>query len=235
MTVKNVDVLVLCGGKCGSSTLAKTFVKNGYKCIKIHNEEDYFLQFKSRKLYETIELSSKNKKLYIIDCYRTPIERKISSFFENISKHAPNHNNMPNKELMKIFNEKQINYIEDYHSINDALNKYNIPRWTTFDFEKKYNITKKGNIVFIKLLFKDIQQWDKILTKILGKKIIMFNDNLTNTKPEYKKYQRFKEMYKPPIDYINNIIKNDFEFKTYNTKEEQEQYIQKWLDIANGK
>ena len=234
-TAKNIDVLVLCGGKCGSTTLATTFQKNGYKCLKVHSATNYIAQFKKDELYKTIDISSKNKKLYIIDCYRTPIERKISSFFENIHKHLPNYKNLTNQQIIKIFNDKFLEILENYHSINATLDKYDVPHWSEFDFNKKYNITTKGNLIFIKILFKDIQSWDTILSEIIGKKIKIFNDNLSKNKPTHKLYQRFKEAYKPPIQYIQNVIPNDVEFQIYNTEEDQEKYIKKWSDIANRK
>ena len=35
------DILVISGGKCGSSTLKNTFIKNGYKCDKYHSDADF--------------------------------------------------------------------------------------------------------------------------------------------------------------------------------------------------
>ena len=78
--MNNLDCIVLCGGKCGSTTLYNT-LKNNYKTIKVHNKLDFINQYKYDGLINSIKLSSKNKTLYIIDSYRAPIERKISSFF----------------------------------------------------------------------------------------------------------------------------------------------------------
>ena len=33
-----------------------------------------------------------------------------------------------------------------------------------------------------------------------------------------------------PKSYLENILINDIEFKIYNNKEEQEKYIEKWLE-----
>ena len=83
----NTDVVVLCGGKCGSSSLNQTFNRNGYKSIKVHSKAYFEALYKYDGLIDTINISSKSKVVYIIDCYRTPIERNISSFFENLHSH----------------------------------------------------------------------------------------------------------------------------------------------------
>ena len=72
-----MDVICLTGGKCGSTTLRTTFTGNGYKCIKAHDKTCFKHQFKYDGLIDLIKRSSVNKQLFIIDSYRTPIERKI--------------------------------------------------------------------------------------------------------------------------------------------------------------
>ena len=84
-----VDVISMTSGKCGSTTLKTTFLKNGYKSIKTHSIDDFKKQYDG--LIELINNSSKYKKVYLIDVYRTPIERKISSFFQNIKNHIPDY------------------------------------------------------------------------------------------------------------------------------------------------
>ena len=138
-----VDVICLTGGKCGSSTLYNTFIKNGYKCIKVHNKSCFESQFKYDGLTDLIDISSKNKELFIIDSYRTPIERKISSFFQNIDKYLPDYKNKNTQELIKIFNTRYIDKLEEYHSIDPIMNEYGVETFDVFDFKKKYVIKKK--------------------------------------------------------------------------------------------
>ena len=51
------------------------------------------------------------KEIYIIDSYRTPIERKISSFFQNVLSDST-------QNIIDNFNKDYLFYIEEYHSIN---------------------------------------------------------------------------------------------------------------------
>ena len=228
--MENINIFVYCGGKCGSSTLYTTFKRNNFNPIKIHYNKNYQIVFKKEDtIFDLINYSSKDKIVYIIDSYRTPIERKISSFFENISVHLPNYNDLSVDEIVIFFNNNFINHMEEYHSINEVLNHYNIPLWKSFDFENRYNILKKDNMVFIKILFKDIQNWNKILSNIFNKEIIIYENNLTSTKSINNLYLKFKENYKVPVSYIENILKNDEQFKIFNTPDEQIEYINTWL------
>ena len=156
--MEDYDVFVYCGGKCGSMSLYETFIKNGYKCCQTHGNEYWINTLKKDfPIFDYINKSSETKKVYIIDCYRTPIERTISSFFQNICLFLPNYKDLKIKELIDYFNNNLL-LIENYHPINEVLKYYNLPQFDTFNFEKKYNIIEKDNKVFIKILFDDINQ-----------------------------------------------------------------------------
>jgi len=225
------NVFIYSGGKCGSSTLALTLNKSSYHTIHIHGCCYYEKITNGKNIFNTINNSSKHyEKIYIIDSYRTPIERKISSFFQNIKSHLPSYETLNINQLIEYFNSNLLYNLEDYHPIDEVMDYYNIPKFETFDFEKGYNIAYKDNLVIVKLLFNDIDKWDKILTQIFKKKITMYNRNLTKDKPIYNLYNNFKINYKVPKEYLLNNIKNDKYFKIYNTINEQEQYIKKHLE-----
>ena len=231
-TLPKMDVICLTGGKCGSTTLFETLTKNSYKCIKVHDKNDFKIQFKYDGLIVLINRSFENKKLYIIDSYRTPIERKISSFFQNIHKHVPGYKNKRCEELIDIFNTKYLDTIEEYHSINPIMEEYGVEPFNTFDFKKKYVIKKKGNLIFIKLLFSNISNWGDNLSEIFNKNIIIYKNNLSKNKEYYSIYNKFMLMYKTKKSYINNILKNDKQFRIFNTQEQQDIYINKYLKSA---
>ena len=227
-------IFVYCGGKCGSSTLQKTFINNNYNSIHVHSNSYYQNNLKNTDtIFDVIDNSCKKyNKVYMIDSYRTPIERKISSFFQNITIHLPNYNDLTIDNIIDFFNVNFIDHIEEYHSIDEVLQYYGMPLFTEFNFEQRYNIIEKDNKIFIKLLFKDIQKWNIILSKIFQKNIIMHSDNLTKDKSINNLYEEFQKKYKIPRSYIENILKNDNNFKIYNTKCEQEEYINRWLELS---
>ena len=226
----NYDVFVYCGGKCGSSPLHTTFINNGYKSLHIHDNNYYRKIYKENNntIFDLIDNSCKDKKVYIIDSYRTPIERKISSFFQNITIHLPEYKNMSVEELIIYFNEYHLAILEENHSQDEVLEHYNIPLFTTFDFAKGYNIVEKDNKVFIKLLFRDIKRWGDILSEIMCKEIVIHSNNLTENKDTYGLYSEFKNKYKVPSSYMHHLVENDIHFKIYNTIEEQNTYPTKF-------
>lgn len=227
----DLDCIILSGGKCGSCTLSETLTHNNIKNIKLHS---LFSREVPYSYYELIEIINKNsnknsnKKFYIIDSYRNPVERKISSFFQNINSHIGiNYRNYKIDELINIFNDKYINNLEGFHPLYEIFNEYEIEYIKDFDFVKRYNIIEKENLVIIKLLFKDIHLWEKQLEEIFCKKITLHKFNISENKEYYDVYSEFKKQYKVPKSYIDNILKNDKEFKIYNTLHEQEDYINK--------
>lgn len=229
MRFENKKVFIYCSGKCGSCTLEKTFKNNGYNTLRLHNNEEFKKTHNVNfNIYKVLKNNSYDKKIYIIDSYRTPIERKISSFFQNIEKHVPDHNLIDIDSLINIFNNKYLNTIEEYHSINEVMSHFNIPLFKEFDFEKKYNKYQYNNIIFIKLRFNEINSWSNILSNIFDKKVIMHNDNLSNTKETIDIYNKFKEKYKVPLSYLFNLDK-DKEFKVYTTQDEKINYLKYWM------
>ena len=224
------QVFIYCGGKCVGSTLCTTFNKNEYNTIHVHSSITWVsVSQRDQSIYEVINSSHQQyNQIFIIDSYRNPIERKISSFFQNITILLPDYKNMNTLQMIVWFNSNFLNENENYHPLNEVLAHYNVPLFTTYDFYNKYNIvTTPDNKTFIKLRFKDINSWDTILSRIFDKNIIVHPDNLTANKDTYELYTQFKKLYKLPKTYIQNII-NDTEFKIYNTPEEQEKYIEYW-------
>jgi hypothetical protein len=107
------------------------------------------------------------------------------------------------------------------------MNYYNVDTFTKFDFEKGYVMKEKGNIVFIKILFSDIKKWNKILSNIFNKQIIIKSQNISLHKEYANKYIEFKKNFKVPLDYLNQLIEEDA-FQVFNTQEQKNDYINKW-------
>jgi len=223
----NLDVFVYCCGKAGSSTLYKTLMNNNFKCIHTHSSDYYinhtcFAKFEP-DVFNLIQECSRDKNIYIIDSYRTPIERRLSSFFQHLT----------NEELEYTYDkiENMIDHviyeIEDYTSINEVLDHFDLPRFSTFDFNKKYNLLKYKNINFIKLRFQDINEWEHILTDIFKKPIKIHKENISDSKIYSNLYKEIKNKYKIP-EYMIDYIKNDTESKIYLSEEEFNNYINYW-------
>ena len=222
----NYSVYIYCNGKCGSSSLTSTFLKNGYNTLHLHGlncYKSYCPQSKiNPNIFDVIENSMKNNEnVYIIDSYRTPIERRLSSFFQNYKE--------DNKSIDYITEQidKQICFLENYEALNEVLYYFNLEPFTSFDFEKKYNLVKYKNLTIIKLRFKDINEWGSILSSIFKKNIIFYSDNISDNKNYYNEYNIIKNNY-IISNQLLNIVANDKYFKIYNTLEEQQKYLEYW-------
>ena len=66
--LNNLDIIVYCGGKCGSSTLHTTFKKNGYTSYKIHDNSyfkylcDRFKKDTDKTIFDVIDFNTKHDK-----------------------------------------------------------------------------------------------------------------------------------------------------------------------------
>ena len=229
MSYNNINIFVYCGGKCGSSTLENTLKKNNYNILRLHSNQEFKLTYNcNRNIFDILNENKKNKKIFIIDSYRTPIERKISSFFHNIITHVPNYNTLSIQQLIDIFNNKFLTKLETYHSINEVMNYYKVPLFNTFNFNDKYISFEKDNIKYIKIRFSDISEWNKILSKIFGKNIVIHPDNLTKNKDIYNLTNEFKKNYKIPKSYLEHIKTKDREFNVFLSDDEKKKYLNNW-------
>lgn len=227
--MNDIDAFIIAGGKCGSSTLKKTFSSLELKTIKSHNPTCFKNQFGYEGFFDTIIESSKYKRLIIVDAYRTPIERKISSFFHNGERKIPNFLNMTIKEQIDLFNKDYLYRIEEQHIINDIYTRLNIPQYAQYDARRRYLHQNYKNIKIIKLHYSDINNWDIRLTEIFRRPIKIIPDNISKNKSYYDTYKNFLEQYKVPIHYIEDKLSKDIEFKKYQTPAQQNAYIKMWL------
>lgn len=223
-------MFVLCSGKSGSMTLHSTFLADGLSSVHAHSEGDYRFQGLKGHLYNDVIPKSIERygSVYIIDSYRSPIERKISCFFQNIDQFAPDYRRMTIDSLINIFNEVFLTNLENNQSVNEAFDHYGIPRWTSFDFKKGYNIREVDNKVFIKLRFADIDRWGEYLSEIFGRPITMVADNIGENKEYADIYKAFKSQYKLPCSYLLTVTR-DTDFNIYTTHKEKLEYIRKWV------
>jgi hypothetical protein len=138
-------IVVYCSPKVGSTTLVTSLrlcFSDKFMIFHTHEESIFKFMDKSSKDLTVSDilknsniigdnLPKKFRKIYLIDIYRSPIERKISEFFENISTHHFNNleDNIVNYDINKII--KRFNDIflhignEDYYTTRYKLKKPN--------------------------------------------------------------------------------------------------------------
>ncbi len=235
------DLVVLyCPQKVGSTSLVSSIrISVSNKFNVFHTHEDIIYKSYSNMKDLTIgdilknagtinKFTGKPRKVYLIDIYRNPIERKISEYFENLgvlhfNNVGENLYNYPMDKITQRFNDlfPHISTVDYYQDI------YPIPKPKNFDFDKKYLIHENENITYVKLRLSDSEYWGEILKKILGTEITIVKDYETEKKPIGYLYNNFKLEYKLPYNYYK-MIESDKELNFYLTPKEKEEYLKTW-------
>lgn len=231
--IKNV-VFVYTPPKVGSTTLVSSIRLSAsykFRVVHVHDEEMLFVLngITDITINEIIKYNKYiGRNVYVIDVYREPLERKMSEFFDKLTSfHFNNTTDKVNKynvnRLIARFNNIFTHIATGDHYF-DKMTEVIKP--DVFDFEKKYLIQKVFDISYVKLRLRDSAHWGKILTGILGSEITIVNDYETDKTPLKDIYQRFKNMYKIPSNYITHIENCPY-FKYYLSPDEQTAYISK--------
>ena len=172
---------------------------------------------------------NRHRRIYVIDIYRNPIERKISEYFQKISEiHFNNHeqhiSTYPIDKLIKRFNDIYP-YFEDKDYFNQIYNlDYKI---INFDTEKKYVMHEINNVFYIKLRLVDSNDWGSILSELLNTEITIIHDYSTLNKHIVEIYEKFKNQYKLPSNYYDELI-NDKNINIYMNEHERNKYLNLW-------
>ena len=217
--------------KVGSTTLVTSLrISLGKSNHIIHIHDEIMLSvltgINNITINEIINyLKEDGKNVYVIDVYRTPLERKMSEFFEKIDCYHFNNTfeNINNYAIDRIYN--RFNKIFPYLANGDHyFDKYNIENPIPFNFEDKYTLQIINNIKYIKLRLCDSSIWNKILSTIFKSDIVLINDYQTENKIINKLYKKFKNEYKLPINYLELISKCKY-FQFYYSENEKNTYL----------
>ena len=169
--------------KVGSTTLVTSLrISLGMSYNILHIHDDIMLNVLTGINNVTVNdiikcLSFYGKNIWVIDVYRTPIEKKMSEFFDKI---APYHFNN-SEENIKNYNIKRIsnrfNNLFPHLALGDHyIDKYGLIEPIKFDFEKKYTLQNENNINYIKLRLCDSKNWSSMLSEVFEKEIYIIND-----------------------------------------------------------
>jgi hypothetical protein len=229
-------VFVYSAPKVGSTTIVtslRIFCSETFDIIHIH-DVDMLLVVGKIKDISINELILYNKYLgknvYVIDVYRSPIERKISAYFEKIGSYHFNDfdENINKYPLQKLIN--RFNNIFPYIGFGDHfIDRYNIKIPNNFNFDDKYLLIEDNGIKYIKLRLKDSNLWGNILTNIFGKKICIVHDYESSKKSIKDIYKRFKLSYRIPKNFLDEIQECKY-FNYYYSEKEKIEYLNIWRE-----
>jgi hypothetical protein len=248
------QVFIYCNGKCGSSTLEKTFSSHGFATLKLHgalnlskqNKFDDSITLKDI-IRESIRVYGSNN-IYIFDAYRFPIERKISSFFENIRLQVPDYTTMSVPSLIDVFNSQFLHVLEEYEAIHEIMNDFKVDLFRretdlysvpVVDGDGCYlykQSTENNGVHFIKLYYENIENWECILNHIRitlhmsPNPIRVYPMNLSVEKQSIRDlYEAFKTQYKLPFEFLLEKLMMDVDgLKRYVSLKDQIKYLEKW-------
>jgi hypothetical protein len=230
----NHIIFVFCPPKVGSTSLITSLrisLPSYFTVLHIHDELmlNVLCNIKDITINEIIEFNKNlGKNIYVIDIFRTPIEHKISYFFENISYHFNNTEEQINNYDINLIIQR-FNKLFPYLCNTDYYRQiYNIPIIDNFDFTHKYLCQTINNVKYIKLRLDDFDSWSIILFNIFGIPIYTVKEYETNNKTISSLFKIFKNNYKLPINFLNEI--NNDKLNYYLSTEEKNNYIQKWSD-----
>lgn len=222
--------------KVGSTTLTTSLrvsLGNTHNIVHIHDEImlNVLTGISGISINDIIRfLSDLGKTVYVIDIYRTPIERKMSEYFEKLSPYHFNNtedNIASTYSMSKIIN--RFNHIFPHIENGDHYyEQYNIPCPVPFDFHKKYTHEIIHNINYIKLRLCDISVWPTILSTLFKSEVVVINDYITSSKKSIGAlYEQFKAEYTIPYNYLEQIKHNSY-LHIYYSESERNNYIQYW-------
>ena len=171
-------VFVYSAPKVGSTSIVSSlriYGINKLSIIHIHDEEMLkVLGHVNGVTINDIILFNKylGREIYVIDIYRSPIEQKISTYFEKIGSYHFNNTD----EKVNTYNIQKVilrfNKIFPYLANgNHLIDKYNINIPLHYPDKDKFLLIKQNGINYISLRLMDSSSWGSILTKILGIKI----------------------------------------------------------------
>jgi hypothetical protein len=236
ITNSNRDIIfVYTAPKVASTTIVTTlriFASDKFDVIHIHDEEmlNVLTHIKDISVNELIFYNKYiGKTVYVIDIYRSPIERKISAYFEKIGSY---HFNDKDENVNKYNINKIIfrfNKIFPYIALGDHfIDNYNIPIPEKFDTIKKCVLLEIHGVKYIKLRLKDSNLWGYILGQIFQINMVIVKDYETTNKPIKDIYNQFKDTYKIPINLLNEIMNCKY-FNYYYSEEEKKEYYNEWI------
>ena len=230
-------IFVYCPPKVGSTTLVSTLRFWGskiYKVVHVHDEMviKVLCKRKDVSILDMIQYNkSVGKKVWVIDIFRSPIEMKMSVFFENLCHVHFNAKEEDVRNKPMIVLKQRFDFIfehignEDYYrDIYPLHDEDDIP----WGGDKGYIQIEKDGVQYIKLRLQDAEKWGSILSPLLKIEIQTIKDNETvHSSGLGDLYNRFKSEYKIPLNLLERIESHTLLLR-YMTVKERQQYINEW-------
>lgn len=227
-------------GKVGSSTLKESLTKYDLKTLHIHryfffNQNEKlnfrFFIYKLRKAI-TFDYFLIKKRIKVITFYRDPLQRNISSFFQNLKFY------FSGEELESLTFEKvrdKFNSIEKIHSTPNNWFEVEFKRKLKidifdhpFDRDAGYSVFSKKNIDVFICTTEKINTLKLEFGVFLGvENFELIQKNVGDNKWYKELYNEFKKRYTPPLELLDELY-NSKTIKHFYTDKKRIELRSKW-------
>lgn len=240
-------VFVYSAPKVGSTSLVtslRLFGSSMLSIIHIHDEEmlHVLANIDGITVLQLIQYNqSLGRKVIVMNSYRTPIERKISAYFEKIgSFHFNVLDDQINQYDIQLLIRRFHHLFPHLDSSDHFLTKYGL---TSLDLEwakeKKENKEKeetspfirqveKEGVHYVTLRLSDASKWHTVLSDLFGFPIQMVRDYQSEDKPIKNAFRLFQQYYRIPLAHLSETMACPT-FAYYYSLEERQAYEQQWL------
>ena len=218
-------ILIFQYGKVGSTSIRRSDSNSKYCPFIQETYKEKIIQVHAHNVAK--DILRKYKNMLVINIVRLPIDRNISSFFQNIKSQCENYNQLSINEIIQKYDQlysvtSTDNWMSDFFKIfNIDIDNFK------FDKINKYNKLRfNGNDILL-FRFEDLEY---INSDILPKYNIFVNKKLNESSKKFyaKLYKTFKETYKIN-DFEKEKIINSKITNIYYSKEEILEHIKKYL------
>ena len=247
----NKVVFVYTPAKVGSTALVTSLRLFANECLfvcHVHDETKFGpLQEEGVSVMDLVHYNRwLGREVYLIDIFRTPVERKMSDFFEKVASFHFNTNenqftseNYPIEKLRRRFHQVFPHIAEeDYFRERFGIPAHLLPDCFPTDTASPYlfvDATETTGVRYIKLRLQDSEKWGSFLPSLLGlPSNIDFHickDYETQQKPILGRlYEEFKENYHLPSVLFSLSVESSTSLSYYCSPKEREAYLQTWRD-----
>lgn len=219
------EVHIVSGGKTGNQTLTMSFRKLFPTAIVGYCHSAVYMN-KSLLL---------DKKRLVINSYREPVSRMISSLFHNIKRiHIPDfqygmsysYNYQIIAERLNDYMDMQ-DYFEWYHPLDETIDLSQLP---SFDKERKWSFYRLPKFDLLLLRFDQIHHWETQIRELFPS-FELVSCNVSSQKRYGGLYNYFKQNYDLHPNFRDLFERDRHKYAFYFTPVEIEEMEKKLFSI----
>ena len=229
-------IFVFSPAKCGSTSLVSSLRLSCFgKFTVIHIHNDQMLHFiynvdESIRLLDIIQFNQHiGKNVFVFDIFRTPVEQKMSLFFDLLGSYHFNRNKEAMTQLDVDIVIHRFNKVYPHISYPDYFTNLfpTIDEFETFDNKNGFLVSDDNyGVKYVKLRISDFStKWVSILQNLLKTKILLVRDNTTSQFVDL--YKNFKNKYQLPTNFFDDLKTLPI-LDFYLTEQEKIDYIAGW-------